>query len=146
MSTFSSKIISVGPGLELAIDDIQFDAVRASGPGGQNVNKVSSAVHLRFDIVAARLPEAVRQRLLNSADKRISSSGVLVIKAQRHRTQVKNREDAIERLVLLLKEASRAEKRRIATKPSRSAREKRLKRKDINSKNKRLRKVPQMDS
>lgn len=146
MSAFPTKIITVSPGLELAIDDIEFDAVRSSGPGGQNVNKVSSAVHLRFDITAARLPDAVRQRLLNSADKRISSSGVLVIKAQRHRTQVKNREDAIERLVLLLKDASRAEKRRIATKPSRSAREKRLKRKDINSKNKRLRKVPQMDS
>ena len=96
--------------------EITFDAIRASGPGGQNVNKVSNAVHLRFDIRASSLPEAVKARLLRWPDQRISADGIVVIKAQNWRTQDKNRLEALARLADLIRSVSKRPKRRIATK------------------------------
>lgn len=111
--------------IQIPESELEFSAIRAQGSGGQNVNKVSSAVHLRFDIGASSLPEEYKQKLLDFADERISASGVIVIKAQRFRSQVKNREDACQRLRALLCEALQENKRRVATRLSQSVREKR---------------------
>ena len=107
-------------------DEVSFTAVRAQGPGGQNVNKVASAVQLRFDIRASSLPQDVKERLLARRDQRISGEGVLVIKAQRHRSQDLNRDDALRRLQALIDEAAPAPVVRRPTRPGRAARERRL--------------------
>jgi ribosome-associated protein len=107
-------------------EEIQFSSIRAQGSGGQNVNKVSSAIHLRFDIKRSSLPEECKERLLKSADWRISKDGIVIIKAQRFRTREKNREDAIARLVELIRKASHVQKSRKSTKPSLSARKARM--------------------
>ena len=106
--------------------EITFDAIRASGPGGQNVNKVSNAVHLRFDIRASSLPEAVKARLLGWPDQRISSEGVVVIKAQDARSLERNRADAIARLIELVQAAAHVPKARRATKPTYGSQQRRL--------------------
>ncbi|USD20703.1 alternative ribosome rescue aminoacyl-tRNA hydrolase ArfB [Microbulbifer variabilis] len=125
--------------LKINLADVQFSAVRAQGAGGQNVNKVSSAIHLRFDIRSSSLPEAVKSRLLQLRDQRVSADGIVVIKAQCFRTQEKNRADALERLQQLVEQVSRVDKPRIATKPSRGSKERRLKNKNRRSQVKAMR-------
>jgi len=117
----------VTPTLRIPMSELDMAAVRAQGAGGQNVNKVATAIHLRFDIAnSPSLPDELRQRLLTSGDQRISSSGVLIIKSQESRSQERNRQAALQRLVELLTNASRKKKKRIPTKPGRKTKAKRL--------------------
>ncbi len=106
------------PELRIAEDDVVISAIRAQGSGGQNVNKVSSAIHMRFDIAASALPDEVKERLLTLSDSRINKSGVLVIKAQQHRTQEMNKLDALSRLSELVQSVATPPKKRRPTKPS----------------------------
>jgi len=106
--------------------ELEWSATRAQGPGGQNVNKVSTALRLRYDIRASSLPEAVKDRLLRSGDQRISTEGVLVIKAQRYRSQERNREDALARLQQLIDDAAAEPLSRRATKPTRGSQRRRV--------------------
>jgi len=110
----------------IPVEEIQISAIRAQGAGGQNVNKVSNAVHLRFDIRTASLPEPVRERLLKLGDQRITKDGVLIIKAQQFRSLEKNRAEALERLHELIDSVAVPPKKRRPTKPTRSAMLKRL--------------------
>lgn len=132
-------MLIIRPGLEIPEDEVQLEAIRAQGAGGQNVNKVSSAIHLRFDVAASSLPEEHKARLLAIPDRRLNSDGVIVIKAQNYRSREKNGQDAIERLMELIRKATQRHRKRIPTRPTKAAKEKRLVAKSKRSQVKQLR-------
>lgn len=133
-------MIRVNAGIALDPREIQEDFVRASGPGGQNVNKVSTAVQLRFDVVhSPSLPDAVRERLIKLAGRRLTQEGVLIIEAERYRSQRRNRDDALARLLELIREASEVGKPRHPTRPTLASRKRRLESKQRRGTTKKLR-------
>jgi len=135
-------MIRITPDISIREAELKLDFIRSSGPGGQNVNKVATAVQLRFDVFSSpSLPEDVRRRLVRIAGKRVSKEGVLLIDARRFRTQERNRQDAVERLVQWIRRAAEKPKKRIKTRPTLSSRERRLEGKRQRSETKRLRKL-----
>ena len=135
-------MIRVNAQIELDEREIQEDFVRASGPGGQNVNKVSTAVQLRVDVARSpSLPEPVRARLITLAGRRITQDGVLIIEAERFRSQRRNRDDALERLIELIREACEVETPRRPTRPTLASRKRRLESKQRRGETKKLRTV-----
>lgn len=131
--------------MEIPDEELEISAVRSGGAGGQAVNKQSTAIHLRLDIPASSLPPRVKQRLLDMQDQRITSEGILVIKAREHRSQAQNRRAALERLREIVLEATKRRRPRIPTAPGRGARERRLDEKKRRGTTKSLRRTPPGD-
>lgn len=132
-------MIEITPRVSIGEDEVSFSAIRSQGAGGQNVNKVATAIQLRFDIKASSLSESVKQKLLALSDRRISRDGVVVIKAQQFRTQEKNRLEAVERLRALIAVALVEQKRRVATRPTKGSQRRRMDSKSLRGKTKQLR-------
>lgn len=135
-------IIQITPEIFITDSEIELTAIRAEGPGGQHVNKTSSAIHLRFNIKQSSLPDAYKTRLIHSHDYRVTSDGVIVIKAQRYRSQEQNKADAIGRLVRFIKKSNTPSKKRIKTKPTKQSVRKRLDNKTQRGRLKKLRQAP----
>jgi len=135
-------VLQITPNISISDDEIELSAIRAQGSGGQNVNKVSSAIHLRFDINTSSLPSIYRERLLALKDSRINKDGVIIIKAQQYRTQEKNKTDALERLQQLIKTVTVVQKVRRATKPTKGSKRRRVDAKTQKGKTKALRGKP----
>lgn len=135
-------MLKISDHIDISESEVEISAIRAQGAGGQNVNKVSSAIHLRFDISASSLPDAVKRRLLKTSDHRITTEGVVVIKAQNHRSQDKNRAEALARLADLIKSALHVPRKRIPTRPGRAAKAKRMDLKKKRGSLKKLRSKP----
>jgi len=132
-------MIKLSPYIAISDEELELIPIRAQGAGGQNVNKVSSAIHLRFDIQNSSLPAVYKERLLNLSDRRINKEGILIIKAQLHRTQEKNKLDALQRLEEVVRSVMQVAKTRRATKPSKNSQRKRLDSKKKHGQNKVLR-------
>jgi len=132
-------MLKISNTVTLDVNEVDISAIRASGSGGQKVNKVSAAIHLRFDIEASSLPEYYKEKLLDLKDKRITKEGIVVIKSQQHRSQEQNRDEALERLVELVKSVNVVQKRRVPTKPTKGSVGRRLDSKKKQSNQKKLR-------
>ncbi|MDE0875259.1 MAG: alternative ribosome rescue aminoacyl-tRNA hydrolase ArfB [Porticoccaceae bacterium] len=138
-------MLIISSNVSISEAELDFSAIRAQGPGGQNVNKVSSAIHLRFDISQSSLPDFYKQRLLRLSDNRISKDGIVIIKAQQYRSQDKNRIEAIERLQQLIQSAGVTAKARRPTKPTRGSQVRRVDKKTQHGKKKTMRGKPNLD-